>query len=167
VHHGVIEWTARQLTADQQQAIARWPSTYELDIPQLGHTLFCHATPRNDREIFTRATPEERLVEVFGDVNASIVVCGHTHMQFDRMVAQRRVINAGSVGMPFQSPAGAYWLLLGPDVQLRRTDYDFAAAAAGIRATAYPHLEALAVRYVLSPPLEEETLKMYAGTDLT
>src|SRR5919112_5346816 len=87
-HHDVIEWTARELTANQQQAIARWPSTYELDIPQLGQTLFCHATPRNDREIFTRVTPEERLAPVFGDVNASIVVCGHTHMQFNRIVAQ-------------------------------------------------------------------------------
>jgi predicted phosphodiesterase len=166
-HHGVIEWTARQLTRDQRQAIARWPSTYDLDIPELGHTLFCHATPRSDTEIFTRLTAEERLGVVFGNVHGSVVVCGHTHMQFDRMVGPCRVINAGSVGMPFQSPAGAYWLLLGPDAQLRRTDYDFVAAAAAMRATAYPQLEALAVRYVLSPPAEEETLQMYAGAELT
>jgi predicted phosphodiesterase len=165
-HHEVIEWTARQLTRDQQQAVARWPSTYDLDIPELGHTLFCHATPRSDSELFTRLTAEERLGMVFGDVNASVVVCGHTHMQFDRMVGSCRVINAGSVGMPFQSPAGAYWLLLGPDAQLRRTDYDFVATAAAMRATAYPRLEALAVRYVLSPPAEEETLQMYAGAEL-
>ncbi len=166
-HHEVIEWTARQLTADQRQAIARWPSTYHLDIPEIGRTLFCHATPRSDSEIFTRVTPEERLAVVFADVSASVIVCGHTHMQFDRAVGQRRVINAGSVGMPFQSPSGAYWLLLGPDVQLRRTNYDFAGAAAAVRATAYPQLEPLAVRYVLSPPTEEETLQMYAGAELT
>jgi predicted phosphodiesterase len=165
--HEVIEWTAQQLTADQRQAITRWPSSYDLDIPELGHTLFCHATPRNDSEIFTRVTAEERLAVVFGDVDASVVVCGHTHMQFDRMVGPRRVINAGSVGMPFQSPSGAYWLLLGPNVQLRRTDYDFATAAKVIRATAYPELERLAVRYVLRPPTEEETLQMYGPAELT
>jgi putative phosphoesterase len=140
-HREVIEWTARQLAADQRQAIAQWPSSYALVIPELGHILFCHATPRNDSEIFTRATAEERLAAVFGDVNASVIVCGHTHMQFNRIVGERRVINAGSVGMPFQSPSGAYWLLLGPDVELRRTDYDFATAAKAIRATAYPQLE--------------------------
>ena len=166
-HREVIEWTARQLAADQRHAIARWPSTCDLDIPELGHVLFCHATPRNDREIFTRVTAEERLGAVFGDVDASVVVCGHTHMQFNRMVGQRRVINAGSVGMPFQSPSGAYWLLLGPDVQLQRTDYDFVTAAEIIRRTAYPQLEPLAVRYVVSPPAEEETLQMYAGAELT
>ena len=31
-----------------------------------------------------------------------------------------RVVNAGSVGMPFEGRAGAYWALLGPDVQHRR-----------------------------------------------
>ena len=112
-------------------------------------------------------TAEERLAIVFPGVHASVVVCGHTHVQFDRMVGHHRVINAGSVGMPFPSPSGAYWLLLGADVQLRRTDYDFATAAEAIRATAYPQREALAVRYVLSPPAEEETLQMYAGAELT
>jgi hypothetical protein len=142
-------------------------SPHELDIADLGHTLFCHATPRNDTECFTRVTPEERLIPVFATVNASVVVCGHTHMQFDRAVSGRRVVNAGSVGMPFQSPPGAYWLLLGPDVQLRRTDYDFAEATEAIRATAYPQAEALAVRYVLNPPAEDESLRMFAGAELT
>jgi len=52
-------------------------------------------------------------------------------------------------------------------VQLRRTDYDFARAAEAIWATAYPQAEALAVRYVLNPPAEEESLQMFAGTGLT
>jgi diadenosine tetraphosphatase ApaH/serine/threonine PP2A family protein phosphatase len=162
----VIDWTARQLTADQRLAIACWPSTFEIDISGLGPTLFCHATPRNDREIFTRVTAEERLAVVFDGVGAAVVVCGHTHMQFDRRVGPRRVVNAGSVGMPFQAPRGAYWLLLGPDPQLRRTDYDFAAAAEAIRATSFPQREALSVRYVLNPPAEQETLQMYAGAEL-
>jgi predicted phosphodiesterase len=162
-----IHWTAQQLDTDQRHAIARWPPTHELDIAGIGRTLFCHATPRNDTECFTRVTAEERLTPVFTAVNASLVVCGHTHMQFDRTVARRRVVNAGSVGMPFQSPPGAYWLLLGPDVQLRRTDYDFATAAEAIRATAYPQAEALAVRYVLNPPADEESLQMFAGAELS
>jgi predicted phosphodiesterase len=163
----VIHWTARQLDADQRHAIERWPATHELDIAGLGQTLFCHATPRNDTECFTRVTAEERLTAVFARVPASVVVCGHTHMQFDRMVSGRRVVNAGSVGMPFQSPSGAYWLLLGPDVRFRRTDYDFARAAEAIRATTCPQVDALAVRYVLSPPAEEESLQMFAGAELT
>jgi putative phosphoesterase len=162
----VIHWTAQQLDADQRQEVASWPATTELNIAELGPTLFCHATPRNDTECFTRVTAEDRLTPVFVTVSASVVVCGHTHMQFDRTVSGRRIVNAGSVGMPFQSPPGAYWLRLGPDVELRRTDYDFAKAAEAIRATAFPQAEALAVRYILDPPTEEESLRMFAGAEL-
>jgi len=161
-----IHWTAQQLDPDQRQAIARWPPTHRVDISGLGPTLFCHATPRNDTECFTRLTAEERLAPLFAQVDASVVVCGHTHMQFDRTVSRRRIVNAGSVGMPFQSPPGAYWLLLGPAVELRRTGYDFEKAAEAIRATAFPQADNLAVRYVLNPPAEEESLRMFAAAEL-
>jgi len=162
----VIHWTAQQLDADQQRFVANWPATDHVEIPGLGRVLFCHATPRNDTECFTRVTDEKRLAPVFAEVKASVVVCGHTHMQFDRMVGRLRVVNAGSVGMTFAAPPGAYWLLLGSDVQQRRTAYDFAKAAEEIRGTGFPQKEALAVRYVLSPPTEWETLEMFAGAEL-
>jgi predicted phosphodiesterase len=163
----VIEWTARQLTPEQEQRLLTWPPTHKMQIPGLGEVLFCHATPRNDLECFTRLTPVEKLDPVFGDVTANVVVCGHTHMQFDRSVGSRRIINAGSVGMPFAAPRGAYWLQLGPGVQLRRTDYDFEAAAQQMRATAFPLVETLGVRYVLDPPTEAESLQRFAGAELT
>lgn len=37
---------------------------------------------------------------------ADLVVCGHTHMQFDRMIGTTRAVNASSVGVPF-GPFGA------------------------------------------------------------
>ena len=80
-------------------------------------------------------------------------------MQFDRTVGTVRVVNAGSVGMPFGEP-GAYWLLLGPDVQLRRTAYDLAKAAGRVRATTYPQPEEFA-RSILQPPAEADMLAMF------
>ena len=59
-------WTRSADFANELQGHdTSWPFTDEIDIPDLGHTLFCHATPRNDREIFTRVTAEERLASVF------------------------------------------------------------------------------------------------------
>ena len=86
-------------------------------------------------------------------------------MQFDRMVGSVRVVNAGSVGMPF-GDAGAYWLLLGPDLQLRRTAYDLSSAAERIRATSYPQAEEFAVRSVLQPPAEQEMLDLFGKAEL-
>jgi putative phosphoesterase len=164
-YQGPLRWVAQELGTENQRLMARWPLTLTVDIEGLGRVLFCHATPRDDNEIFTRLTDEERLLPVFEGVEASVVVCGHTHMQFDRMVARVRVVNAGSVGMPFGEP-GAYWLLLGPNVQLRRTLYDLASAAERIRSTAYPQAEDFAAKYVLNTPAEEEMLQAFSAAEL-
>jgi len=165
-YRDTIRWNAQQLRPEDEQLLASWPLTVRLEIPDLGGVLFCHATPRNDTEIFTPATSEDRLIPVFAGVDASVVVCGHSHMQFDRIVGSLRVVNAGSVGMPFQQPAGAYWLLLGPDIEFRRTDYDYEQAAARFRTTAFPLVEELTVRYVLNPPSEAETIALYSKFEI-
>ena len=161
----VIRWNAQQLRPEDERMLASWPKTARVQISGLGEVLFCHATPRNDVEIFTRLTSEDRLAPVFEGVDVPLVVCGHTHMQFDRTIGAIRVVNAGSVGMPFQDP-GAYWLLLGPDVQLRHTSYDLANAVERIRATTYPQAEDFAARNVLQPPSEASILEMFSHAEL-
>jgi diadenosine tetraphosphatase ApaH/serine/threonine PP2A family protein phosphatase len=136
-----------------------------LRVEPLGDVVFCHATPRNDMEIFTRQTPADVLEPIFAATEAPLVVCGHTHMQFDRVVGATRVVNAGSVGMPFQAP-GAYWLTIGPDVRLRRTAYDLLDAAARIRASDYPAADEFAERQVLHPPSEQDTLAALSKSEI-
>jgi len=161
----IIQWTAEQLDAGHEQWLSAWPKTLRVEIGGLGWVLFCHATPRNENEIFTRLTPDQRLLSVFDGLGVSVVVCGHTHMQFDRMIGKTRVVNAGSVGMPFGEP-GADWLLLGPDVQLCHTPYDLTKAAERVRATAYPQAQDFGARNILQPPSEAEMLQVFAGVEL-
>jgi putative phosphoesterase len=161
----VIRWNAAQLSQQQQAAIGGWPATVRMNLPAVGETVFCHATPRNDTEIFIRSTPEEVLAPIFAEVNAALVVCGHTHMQFDRRIGSTRVVNAGSVGMPFAAP-GAYWLLIGPDVHLQQTPYDLEQAAQRIRQTSYPQAEQFAANSILHPPSVEQMLELFAKVEL-
>jgi putative phosphoesterase len=161
-----ICWAARELEPDHVRLFAGWPKTLRVQVPGLGAVLFCHATPRNENEIFTRLTPAERLLPVFAGLDdVAVVVCGHTHMQFDRTVGKIRVVNAGSVGMPFGEP-GADWLFLGPDVELRHTPYDLAKAAERIRATDYPQAGDFAANYVLNPPSAEKMLELFSQHEL-
>jgi putative phosphoesterase len=161
----LMRWNASELLPEHRHVLAGWPASLRMDVDGVGEVLFCHATPRNDSEIFTRLTAGERLDPIFAELGVSMVVCGHTHMQFDRMIGAVRVVNAGSVGMPFGA-AGAYWLLLGPDVHLRRTAYDLQAAAARIRRTAYPQAEEFASGSVLQPPSEDDMLAAFARAEL-
>jgi putative phosphoesterase len=164
-HREVMRWSAQQLFPEYEQLLAGWPKTVRIEIGGLGAVLFCHATPRDDNEIFTRLTPEEHLLPIFEGLGASLVVCGHTHMQFDRMIGKVRVVNAGSVGMPFGEP-GADWLLLDADVQLQHTSYDLTEAAERIRKTSYPQAQEFAEIYVLRPPKEEQMLEVFTRAEL-
>lgn len=159
----VIRWVAARLTKGDKHLLAGWAKTLRMEIPSLGKVLFCHATPRSDVELFTKLTPEEPLIRIFENQDADVVICGHTHMQFDRTIGRTRVVNAGSVGMPFGEP-GAYWLLLGPGIELRTTEYDLEAAADRIRRTTYPQAEEFATRNILSPPSEAQMLAAFSAT---
>ena len=161
----VYRWTVRQLQPDYEPLLRSWQKTLRLAIPGLGEVLFCHSTPRSETEVFTRLTPEERLMPIFEGVNASVVVCGHTHMQFDRMIGQTRVVNAGSIGEPYGAP-GAYWLLLGPDVQFRHTSYDLMAAAEQIRNTKFPQADDFVTNSVVQPPPEAEMLDLFSTAEV-
>ncbi len=116
----VAEATRAALTSEQIAFLHELPPTQ-----RIGDVLFCHATPRNDVDIFTERTPEEQIAHLFADADASVVVCGHTHMQFERVIAGKRVINSGSVGLPYEDAPGAYWTL---DLRHRLTEYEGAEA---------------------------------------
>ena len=160
-----VRWNAKQLEAEEEQLLTAWPDTVRLEIGGLGEVFFCHATPRSKTEIFIRTTPQERVLPAFAGVGQPMVICGHTHMQFDRTIGNLRVINAGSAGMPFGKP-GAYWLLLAGDVELRRTPYDLASAAQRIQETNYPQANEFAARNVLQPPTEAQMLEAFAKVEL-
>ena len=163
----IIEWTAQQFDEQQRKIFSSWPKTMRIDAAvssQSGASqrdvLFCHGTPRSENEIFTRLTSDERLKSIFDGTDAGVVVCGHTHMQFDRMLGNLRIVNAGSVGMPF-GERGAHWLLLDSQIHFRRTEYDYEAAAARIRASGYPQAEQFVTTYVLNSPSEQQMLEVF------
>jgi putative phosphoesterase len=154
-------WSADRLGERRLAVVGSWPLTVELSVAGLGAVLVCHSTPRSEDPIYTRITPDDELASLLDGVSAEVVVCGHTHMQYDRRLSTGlRVVNAGSVGMPYEGRRGAYWALLGPDVEFRRTEYDVEAAVAGIELVAAPVREQL-LEQLLDPPDPESTTEHF------
>jgi predicted phosphodiesterase len=148
--HGA-SWCSDELGDERLAIVAGWPLTVELDVDGLGRVLFVHATLNSDEEILTRITPEDEVAQAFAGVEAGTVIGGHTHVQFDRRIAGGpRFVNAGSVGIPYEGRRGAFWALLGPDVELVSTDYDVESAAAAIRDRGWSESEQVA-RWLLEP----------------
>jgi putative phosphoesterase len=154
-------WSADRLGASRLASASDWPLTLELGVEGLGSVLLCHSTPASDEPIYTRITPDEELAAYFADAEADVVVCGHTHMQFDRVLSSGlRVVNPGSVGMPYEGRRGAYWAMLGPGVELRRSDYDVEACVAAIQVMGAPVDEQL-LAYLLDPPSSQEVTELF------
>jgi putative phosphoesterase len=144
-------FAAGQLDRGGRDFLAGFPATVTLEVDGLGPVLFCHATPRSDTEMITTASPPERLTAMLSGVDAPVVVCGHTHRQFDRRVQRWRVVNAGSVGMPYEGRAAAFWALLGDGVQLRATPYDVPAALTSLRAGGFAGTDEMLLESLVKP----------------
>jgi putative phosphoesterase len=147
-------WCARLIDHKQRDFLASFQTKVVLDVLALGKVLFCHGSPRSDEEIITSLTPEQSLGKLLAGVEEKVVVCGHTHHQFDRQMDRYRVINAGSIGMPYEGKPGAYWVLLGPGVDFRRTEYDVNRAVQQVLATGYP--DPSYQENILTPPSSDE-----------
>ncbi|MBZ9751427.1 metallophosphatase family protein [Deinococcus sp. HMF7604] len=154
-----LVWEAQRLGPHHWNWLRALPQQQRVEVTGLGATLFCHGSPRSDEEIITALTSPERLGRVLAGVNEQLVVCGHTHVQFDHSWPGRRIVNAGSVGLPYQAP-GAYWALLGDRVELRRTAYDQRQAAALFRASGHPLCESFA-RALEQPVTAEDASRLF------
>jgi len=164
----IVPWSAEALRPDQVDLLAGLPHPVTLHVDGFGAVVFCHGTPRDDDEVVLVDSSLARWAEVFAGLESAVqtVVCGHTHMPFQRLVDRRLVVNPGSVGMPYGRP-GAHWALLGDgDVQLRRTAFDAAAAAARIVAeSGYPHATEFAENYIANTVSDAEALRVFGPRD--
>jgi putative phosphoesterase len=152
-----VAWAASRLAPEQVEFVRSWPELARLEAEGLGAVLFCHGSPRSDEEIVTAITPPKRLDPMLDGVLEKTVVGGHTHVQFDRLVGDRRLVNAGSIGLPYEGEAGiACWALLGPDVELRQAHYDVQRAVEALEGTGYPDGDGEVRGFLLEPSSAEE-----------
>jgi putative phosphoesterase len=155
---GLERWMQERHTPEIRAFLARFEEHATVDVDGLGAVRFCHGSPRSDEECVTPETPESRVRELTAGCDERVLVTAHVHIQFDREVAGVRSVNAGSVGLPYEGKPGAYWALLGPDVELRRTEYDIEEAAARLRASGMPKTDEI-VELLLKPPAPAEVIE--------
>jgi diadenosine tetraphosphatase ApaH/serine/threonine PP2A family protein phosphatase len=137
------EWVRERLSADDVGWMQSLPLTATID-----GVLYCHATPEDDLPITTVITPDDALVETFAGHTGTIVI-GHTHHQFDRRVGDLRVVNAGSIGMPYEGRVAAYWTLVeDAEPRFRSTEVDVDEIANGVLASGWPGAEAFVAENV-------------------
>jgi putative phosphoesterase len=156
---GERSWCVERLGPERASFVEEWPLTVREEIDGLGRVLFCHATPDSDEAFLTPITPDDAVAEALAGADADVVVYGHIHVQYERGDVPR-LVNPGSVGWPHEGRPGAYWAMLGPEVDFRRTEYDYESAAEVILASGYPNAK-MAAETLLDPPTPEEATEHF------
>ena len=151
------QWMQAHHSAEMRELLAGFEEQIVVEVDGLGPVRFCHGSPRSDEECVTPETPEARVREFREGVSEQVIVTAHVHIQFDREVAGIRSVNAGSVGLPYEGRPGAYWAILGPEVEMRRTEYDLDETIELYRASGQPDVEKI-VEMMLEPPEPREVI---------
>jgi diadenosine tetraphosphatase ApaH/serine/threonine PP2A family protein phosphatase len=147
-------WDRAQLDAPTLDRLAGLPVTLSL-----GGVLFGHSAPDDDSILITAATPDEVLEAAFAPAAEPMVVVGHTHHQFDRRAGDRRIVNAGSVGMPYEDDVAAFWALEEDgEPSFRRTRFDVERAAAEIGESGWPPAAEFVAENLLAVPSRAEAI---------
>lgn len=147
------EWERAQLQPGDVEWLQSLPLAAIVD-----DVTYCHATPHDNTPITTAITPDDAVLATFGDMRGTVVI-GHTHHQFDRTVDGLRVINAGSVGMAYESDVAAYWAILEDgEPRFRRTRFDVERAIAETRASAWPQAQSFVEENLLSAADRDEAI---------
>jgi putative phosphoesterase len=161
-------WAAQRLTAEHLESLAALPHPVVLTLHGIGEVVFCHGSPRDDNEVVLVDTRLSRWTEVLRELPASVrmVVCGHTHMPFARLVDRRWIVNSGSIGMPYGSDGLPWALLTGDGVQLRSTSIDpDTLADEVVAASSYPQIDEWADTYLRHPPSDADAVLAFGPRD--
>jgi putative phosphoesterase len=151
------DWDRERVSEDDLAWLASLPMTASID-----GVLYCHSTPRDDMPITTVFTPDALLEQRFGGFDEKTFVIGHTHHQFDRRAGDLRIVNAGSVGMPYEGEVAAFWALVDDgEPQFRKTTFDVDRAVAELRASGWPEAEQFIAENVLVPVPRDEAAAMF------
>jgi predicted phosphodiesterase len=153
-----VEATLIRGNADESDPrFARLPLTAVFD----GVT-YCHATPTDNNPITTAVTPDDVVRAAFGDSGTFVI--GHTHHQFDRRIGDLRVINAGSVGMAYESEVAAFWTLIEDgEPTFRKTPFDVDRAVRELRSCGWEGAQAFIDENLLVAVSRDEAIEYFEG----
>jgi predicted phosphodiesterase len=150
---------AEVVSADGLAWAGSLPLTAELD-----GVLYCHATPTSNLPATTAATPDAVVSELFAGSTGTVVI-GHTHHQFDRCIGELRLVNAGSVGMPYEDDVAAFWTLVEDgEPHFMRTVFDIERAVDAVRASGWPMSEEFVAENLLKAVSREEIIAAIEGS---
>ena len=151
-------WMLERHSAERLAQIESFAGAVSVEVAGIGSVFVCHGSPRGDQELVTPETPDERMQALLAGTRLDVLVTAHVHLQFERTVLGITSMNAGSVGLQYGGTPAAYWAEIGPEIRLRRTEYDLDEAERRTRKSGIPTADRI-VQTLREPPSAEEVIE--------
>jgi putative phosphoesterase len=141
------EYDCERLSGADQAWLGNLPTEHRAEVDGVAVELF-HAGPDSLNEIVWPWAPLEDLCRLRSDEATQLVLFGHVHHAFVRQAEGCLVVNAGSVGGPYDGDSRASYAVVDINqgslaVQLRRVAYDVDRTIQIARERSMPDLDAL------------------------
>lgn len=139
-----IAWTNAHVDDARKAYLRALPDRLPIVLGDL-KVLLVHGSPRRINEYLFEDRPESSLQRIFAEIDADVLVCGHTHLPYHRVLSTgQHVINAGSIGKPKDKDPRAGYVRLKAEgkmltVEFVRAAYDVERTASAIEASEMPH----------------------------
>jgi putative phosphoesterase len=138
-----IAWSNQHTTEENKLYLRQLEGQFPLELDGLRVQLV-HGSPRKINEYLFENRPDASLERLLDMTQADVLVCGHTHISYHRILPSgRHVVNAGSVGKPKDGNPQACYVVLEVNsgdfvVNFKRVPYDVERAAQAIEASEMP-----------------------------
>ena len=144
-----IQWTSKKVTPENKRRLRQLHDKIELQASGK-KVLLVHGSPRRINEYLYEDRPEKSIQRMLGTVEADVMVCGHTHKPYHRIVDGVHIINDGSVGKPKDRDNRACYAIIDigetVSVEFRRVPYPIEEVAGEIIQYGLPGAFAEALR---------------------
>ncbi len=138
--------TAQTLTPANQSILIGFTKKKMLAVKNRHIKLF-HGSPAKHTEFLFADTPDKRFRQLARDCSADIIITGHSHTPYHKIINTTHFINPGSVGRMFDGIPRASFAIIElykekVQVNLYRCDYDIEQVVAGLEDAGLPDIYA-------------------------
>lgn len=145
-----LEWTKKRVNFENRAFLRSLLERIQFTVCGK-KILIVHGSPRRINEYLYGDHPEESVLRLFDDEKADIIVCGHTHVAYTRVMDGKCLINAGSAGKSKDGDIRAAYTVIkltesSLETEVIRVGYDVERMAQAIESSGLPQEFAMALR---------------------
>ncbi len=136
-----LRWTKAHVTADNKAFLRTLKPEIRFEADGR-RVVLVHGSPRKINQYLFEDRPTSSFQRLAASSNADIIVFGHTHKPYAKVVDGVLFLNVGSVGKPKDGDRRACYAVLNAvraQAEFVRVEYDVATVAAAIRESDLPH----------------------------